>query len=110
MSTQALFILILVYYKLVMVQRVSRIACCCVCCFVHAQRVGRVPTTSVYPRLSRLPPSTSSTLLHVRAFASVTCVFAVVRVRRLRPFALFRACRARDPRTLVNCFAIFVHA
>jgi hypothetical protein len=31
-------------------------------------------------------------------------------VRRLRPFAMFRVCRARDLRTLVNRFSIIVDA
>jgi hypothetical protein len=37
-------------------------------------------------------------------------VVVAVRVRRLRPFAMFRVCRARDLRTLVNRFSIIVDA
>jgi hypothetical protein len=37
-------------------------------------------------------------------------VVVVVHVRCHLPLALFRECRARDPRTLVNRFAIIAHA
>jgi hypothetical protein len=37
-------------------------------------------------------------------------VVVAVHVRCLRPFAMFRTCRARDLRTLVNRFSIIVDA
>jgi hypothetical protein len=69
------FHLKLVYYKLVRVQRVSRIARCCTRCIVYAQRVVRVLMMSVYPlddvRLPlddpHLPPSTPPARARVRA-------------------------------------------
>jgi hypothetical protein len=108
----SVFHLILVYYKLVMVQRVSRIARCCARCLVYTQRIVRVPTTSVYAlddvRLPlddpRLPPCACarSRRSHVSTlpFACAVCA------RRHRPFALRHA---RDPHTLVNRFALIVH-
>jgi hypothetical protein len=77
--------------------------------FVFEQRVVGVSTTPVYPCL---PPFT---LVYPPARARVRVVrtcpllsFAcAVRVRH-RPFAMFHVCRARDPCTLINHFAIIL--
>jgi hypothetical protein len=52
----------------------------------------------VFRALSRVP-----LLLSAR-------VVVAIRVRRLGPFVMFRACRARDLRTLVNHLSIIVDA
>jgi hypothetical protein len=84
------FHLKLVYYKLVMVQRVSRIACCCARCIVYAQRVARQGPDDVrlpprrHSSTPRRPPSTPVYPLRVHAFARVTCA---VRTRCHTSFA-----------------------
>jgi hypothetical protein len=60
---------------------------------------------------ARLPSSTSSTpctcACSCRSHVSLLAFACAVGVRRHRPFAL---CHARDPRTLVSCFAIIIRA
>jgi hypothetical protein len=45
-----------------------------------------------------------------RSHVSLLPFACAVDARRLRPFAMFRVCRTRDLRTLVNRFSIIVDA